>query len=658
MAKAPSPYLQMPLFEPESTWRPPAMGDLPSWAGAKRVCLDVETRDQHLKELGIGVRRGGYITGVSMAIEDGPSHYLPIRHEGGDNLDEQGVLRYLRDQAKSFEGEIVGANLSYDLDYLWEEGIEFPLIKYFRDIQVADPLIYELHDRFSLQAIAERRGLPGKDEAKLREAARAFGVDPKNGMWRLPARFVGQYAEADTVQPLLILRRQEREIDDKDLWNIWNLESQVLPVLVKMRRRGVRVNMEKLAGIEEWSLTEEAQALARVEHECGVRVAVGDVWKAGAIAPALEAIGIQLNSTSTGQPQIDKDVLSGIDHPVAKALGWARKVNKLRTTFAASVRRYEVNGRIHCTFNQIAREDEKGDMKGARYGRLSCVDPNLQQQPSRDEFAARWRDIYEPEDGSLWATNDYSQQEPRWTTHFAATMNLEKAREAAQAYHDDPLLDNHDFMAQLTGLPRKYAKCVYLGLCYGEGGAKLSHDLGLPTRWALAGRWSSGRREIEYFSTQQEAFDARRERQNGYVFEAAGQEAQAILDAFDERAPFIKQLAKKAEETAKRRGYVTTVGGRRLHFPQRADGSYDWCHKALNRIIQGSSADQTKEALVALDREGRFIQLQVHDEIDCSVGSVEEGKAIGKTMREVRQALVPFRVDTEIGPSWGTAVEV
>lgn len=658
MTRGSSTYLQMPLFEPESEWRPPSMDELPSWAGAKRVALDVETRDPHLRELGIGVRRGGYITGVSMALEDGPTHYLPIRHEGGDNMDEASVLRYLRDQARTFTGDIVGANLSYDLDYLWEEGIEFPSIRYYRDIQVADPLIYELHDRYSLQAIADRRGLPGKDESKLREAARAFGVDPKSGMWRLPARFVGAYAEADTTQPLLILRRQEREIDEKGLWDIWNLESRVLPVLVKMRRRGVRVNLEKLAGIEEWSLTEEADALARVRHECGVRVDVGDVWKAGAIAPALEAIGIQLSTTSTGQPQIDKDVLSGIDHPVAKALGWARKVNKLRTTFAASVRRYEINGRIHCTFNQIAREDEAGDMKGARYGRLSCVDPNLQQQPSRDEFAARWRDIYEAEEGALFAVNDYSQQEPRWTTHFAATMGLEKAREAAQAYRDDPLLDNHKFMAELTGLDRKYAKNIYLGLCYGQGGAKLSRDLGMPTRWALAGRWAQGRREVEYHATKESALAARADRQEGYVFETAGEDGQRIIDTFDQRAPFIRQLARKAEDTAKRRGFVVTAGGRRLHFPQRPDGSHDWCHKALNRIIQGSSADQTKEALVALDEEGRYLQLQVHDEIDCSVATVEEGKAIGQTMRNVRQAMVPFRVDTEIGPSWGSAKEV
>ena len=655
-AKKPSAggALQLPMFAPESTWVAPDMAALPSWADAKRVCVDVETRDPHLKQLGIGVRRGGYICGISFTIEDGPSAYLPIRHEGGDNLDEAQVLRYVREQAATFKGDLVGANLQYDLDYMLQDDIDFKQVRYFRDIQVADPLIYELHDSFSLQKIAERHGFPGKDTHLLEEAARAFGIDPKGGMWRLPGRYVGPYAERDTIEPLRILRRQERLIDDEDLWDIYNLESRVLPCLVRMRRRGVRVDLEKLREVEEWSLTQEAEALAQIRHHTGVQIAVGDVWKAGALAPALEAIGVKLESTSQGQPQIDKFLLGSLDHPVAKAMGWARKVNKLRTTFAASVRNYMVNGRIHCTFNQIAREDEKGDQKGARYGRLSCVDPNLQQQPSRDEFAAMWRSIYIPEEGGLWAANDYSQQEPRWTTHFAAVMNLPKAREAAQAYWDDPNLDNHQFMADLTGLPRKFAKNIYLGLCYGEGGAKLSVDCGLPTRWAM----SSGRgreRRVQFFATRDEALAARREVEDGYMFETAGEEGQEIIDKFDSRAPFIRQLAKKAEAQAKKNGFIKTVGGRKLHFPQRNDGSYDWTHKALNRLIQGSSADQTKEALVALDEAGYFLQLQVHDEIDGTVSGEEEARTIGGIMSDIRKAEVPFRVDTEIGPSWGEA---
>ena len=463
---------QIPLWVPKSDWAPPALETLPPWKDAKRIAIDTETRDDHLKELGIGVRRGGYAVGVSFAIEDGPAHYLPLRHEGGDNLDCDQALAYLRDQALVFRGDYVGANISYDLDYWLEEGIGFNPESRFRDIQIADPLIYELHPSYSLDAIAKRYGLPGKDETLLQDAARAYGVDPKSGLWKLPGRFIGPYATADVEQPLLTIRRQERILEEKGLWKIWQLETEVLPVLVRMRRRGVRVDQEKLQQIEEWSLTEERGSLKRVEHLTGVKITVGDVWKAGALAPALEAIGVTLGQTPTGKPNIDKDLLSRLDHPVADALSWARRVNKLRTTFGASIRRHITNGRIHCTYNQIARESETGEQRGVRYGRLSATDPNMQQQPSPDrdpDLAGEWRKIYLPEEGADWVCSDYSQQEPRWTTHFAAKIDLPGAREAALAYRANPDLDNHQFMADLTGLKRTYAKLIYLGLCYGEG---------------------------------------------------------------------------------------------------------------------------------------------------------------------------------------------
>lgn len=645
--------MQLPLWAPESEWRPPELSELPSWSGVKRISIDTETRDPHLKQLGIGVRRDGHVVGVSFAIEDGPKFYLPFRHEGGDNLPEEAVLRYLRENAKRFDGYLVGANISYDLDYLLEEGVDFSSMTRIRDVQIADPLIYELHKSFSLQNIANRWDLPGKSEDLLNEAAKAFGVGAKDGMWKLPARYVGLYAEDDADLPLKILRKQERVIDEQDLWGIYDLESDVIPVLVRMRRRGVRVNMEKLAKIEEWTLEQEREALEIVKRATGFAIGVGNVWKAAAIAPALEQIGVRLHKTSTGQPSIDKELLSTIDHPVAKAIAWARKTNKLRTTFAESVRRYQINGRIHCSFNQIAMETEGGDQKGARYGRLSCVEPNLQQQPARDEFASMWRSIYEPEEGALWSCNDYSQQEPRWTTHFAAVTDLPKAREAAVAYHENPDLDNHQFMADLTELPRKHAKQIYLGLCYGEGGAKLCRELGLPTRWAL----SSGRgreRRIQYFNSRDEVLQAKRELpEGGFVWEAAGEEGQRILDTFDDRAPFIRKLAKNVERRAKQRGFITTVMGRRLHFPENNDGTFDWTHKALNRLIQGSSADQTKKAIVEIDRAGHHLMLQVHDETDNSVGSEREAREIGTIMQDVLQAEVPFKVDTEIGPNWG-----
>jgi DNA polymerase I-like protein with 3'-5' exonuclease and polymerase domains len=651
MTKTTTDRYQLPLFPPASDWTPPDVSSLPSWEHAARICIDVETYDPLLKELGISVRRGGYIVGISFTIEDGVTAYLPIRHQGGDNLPLDQVLNYVKTNAKLFRGVLVGANLSYDLDYLFEEGIEFPNVTYFRDIQIADPLINELHMSYSLQSIAQRYGFAGKDETLLEKAAKEYGVNPKSGMWRLPARFVGAYAEADTKQPLLILRRQERIIDNEDLWDVYNLESRVLPVLVKMRRRGVRINETKLAEIETWSLTQEAEALRKIKHLTGHQIAIGELWKATALAPVLATIGMKLEETKTGKPSIDKDALLSFDHPVAKALAWARKVNKLRTTFAASIKSYMVNGRIHCTFNQIARESENGDQKGARYGRLSSADPNMQQQPARDEFAKMWRSIYIPEEGCLWASCDYSQQEPRWATHYAAICDLPKAKIAAQTYHNDPHVDNHQFMAELTGLPRKHAKSIFLGLCYGEGGAKLCRELGLPTRWALRDK-----QRLEYFNTKEDALAYRSELGNGYVFETAGESGQTIIDTFDARAPFIRMLAKKCQEKAQRTGCIITGGGRKLHFPQAEDGTYDWTHKALNRLIQGTSADQTKKALVALEEAGYFVQLQVHDEIASSVKTKEEAEEIAEIMRTVMQAEVPFRVDIEIGTSWGESM--
>ncbi len=656
--------VQLPLFVPTSDWKLPSMADLPSWKGARRVCVDVETKDEQLRTLGIGVRRGGKIVGFGFTIEDGPSRYLPVRHEGGDNLDLKQVLRYMKAQAGAFTGEIAGAKLDYDLDYMSEEGIEFKKVKYFRDCLIADALLNELQDSYGLEDVCQRHGIEGKDEAVLMEAASAYCSKQerktkgfhKKFLHRLPGRFAGQYCEQDTRAPLAALRKIEKQIDELDLWNIYNLESQVTPVLVRMRRRGVRIDLEHLTKVEAWSLQQETEALAVVKRETGLTIDTGNVWKADALAQPLFAIGMQLKKTAKGEWNIDKDVLASVDHPVTKAIAHARKVNKLRTTFAESVRTHMVGDRIHCTFNQMRGQKDEDDAEqggqGGRYGRLSCVKPNLQQQPSRDEFADFWRKIYVPEHGSIWNCNDYSQQEPRWTTHFAAVKNFPMAAAACEAYHKDPNLDNHQFMADLTGLPRKYAKNIYLGLCYGEGGAKLCHDIGLPTRWALAvGRGRE--RRVQYFATQYEAYQAGRDHVDRYIYEAAGEEGQHVLNAFDERAPFIRKLAKAATDTAKKRGYIITVEGRHLHFPVNEDGSYDWTHKALNRLIQGTSADQVKKAMVALDAAGHFLQLQVHDELDSSTADVKEAEKIAKVMRLIIPAKVPFRVDVETGPSWG-----
>lgn len=636
--------MQRPLFEPECSWRPPRLSDLPQWDRYKRVAIDTETCDPSLKKLGPGVRRGGYVAGVSFAFEDGPAFYLPLRHSGDNVEDPQQAVRYLKDNAAAFKGDVCGANLSYDLDYLAELGITFPCARFFRDCQIAEGLVDELQDRYSLADIAERHGMPGKDTALLEEAAYLWHVNPRSEMYKLPGRFVADYAMQDAVLPLALLRRQERAIDEQDLWSVYDLESRVLPITVAMRRRGIAVDFDRLAAVQSWAKQGEAEQLQAVYKATGVRIAVDDVWKAGLLAKALEAHGIEVPRTpATKKPSVTQGWLLGLKHPTARHLIRARKLNKLRTTFANSIHNHQTKGRIHCSFNQLRRTVRgTDDESGARYGRMSSSNPNMQQQPSRDDFGKQWRSIFVP-DAPLWASCDYKAQEPRMLIHFAEATNCSGAQRAGDAYRKDPNTDNHTMMARLIfgygedeepdKKHRTQAKTIYLGLGYGMGGAKLAHSLQLPTAW----------KKIKDRNTGKEI-----------MIEIAGSEAQSILDQFNRQAPFVKQLAAKATQRANRVGFVTTIGGRRCRFPTGPKG-VEWTHKALNRLLQGSGADQMKQAMVDAEAAGHELQLQVHDELNESVQDVKQAHELAEIMENAIQLSVPSHVDVTIGPSWGEA---
>ena len=482
--------MQYPLFEPPAVWSLTQVSELPDWAGAERVGLDTETKDPNLLVTGPSVRTGGYVVGISFALEDGPSHYLPIRHEAGGNLPPPEVIAYLRDQAARYTGILVGANLNYDLDYLAELGIVFPLISGQRDVQIADPLIYELHDSYSLESIAGRWGFAGKNEAHLRAAAAAYGIksdEVKGNLWRMPGTHVGPYASDDAALPLRILRRQEKEIDDKDLWRVFNVESRLQPILLRMTRHGVKVDRRRLAEIGEWALQEELRQLDEIQRLTGRRLKAGDVNSKGPLIPLLQDLGVRLGQTEkTKAPKIDKAALDEAQHPVARAIVRARKVNKLRTTFVASIERHLVGDRIHCQYSQIRSERRQGDERGPRWGRISAADPNLQQQPARDDFADRWRSIYIPDDPSLlWVSSDFSGQEPRMLVHYAELAKLPGAKRMAEEYRTNPRADNHNMTTVMLhpeyadmdpkdpvfDHARSSAKTIYLGLCLGRGTA-------------------------------------------------------------------------------------------------------------------------------------------------------------------------------------------
>lgn len=674
--------MQQPLFTPFSNWRPPSIDNLPNWSSAKRIAIDVETNDPTLRTLGPGVRRGGYIAGYSFAIEDSPhKHYIPLRHAGGDNMENPDqALAYLRHQAKSFTGEIVGANLSYDLDYLFHSEVQFPNIKMYRDVQIAEPLIWEFARSFSLETICQKYLGIGKDEGILRDAAICYGIDPKKDLHLLPARFVGDYAEADAALPLLVLRRQEKEIEEQDLWRIYDMESQLLPVLVKMRQRGVRVSLDRLAQVEKWSKEQEQMALGEVEKLTEVRIPFNSVWQAAAIVPALQSIGCKIPVTpKTKKPSIDKAFLASIDHPVAVAIARARRVNKIRTTFCQSIRDHIIGDRIHATLHQLrtsSDDDQDGEGSGARFGRCSSSNPNLQQQPARDpEIGPMWRSVYIPEEGELWCSADFSSQEPRQAVHYATTVKLgnvkvrtpsgyvwvnadESAKEMAHRYNTDPSTDPHQQLANMivdrvaTKDERKDAKIIFLGLSYGMGGAKLCRSLGYPTMQAVYSSLTKGTVAADSEEGRLAIAEGSR------IYEAAGPQGQELLDKFDASVPFVRALSKVCQKAANKYGYIRTQAGRKCRFERDDAGNIVDGHKGGNKLIQGSSADQTKQCLINLDKEGFFLQLQVHDEIIASVKNIAEAKRISQIMETTYTLAVPSIISLEVGPSWGEAKEI
>ena len=635
--------LQMPMsfLVPTMDWKAPDMSTLPSWADAQAVSVDVEFCAPNLKTHGYGLRYGGHVAGVAFAIEDGPAHYLPIGHELGGNLPADKVWRYLRDQSAAFKGTLVGNGLQCDLDYLWDHDVMFSGATKIRDIQVADPLLDELQSSYTLDAIAKRWGFEGKDEVLLRQVANAFGVNPKKDLWRLPASAVGAYAEQDVRLPHLIRRKQERRIDDEGLWKVYDLESALLPALVRMKRRGIRVDLDKVEQIERWTVQVEQECWDQVRHATGIQLSVGQAKLASALAPVFDHLGIELPLTpKTQKPTIDKAIFFKYrDNPVVGAIAKAREFSTLRTTFCAQTRRFLVNGKVHSTFNQLRKTDEtddgeedEKDSEGARYGRCSSTKPNFQQQPTRHPMYGKlWRSIYLPEPGCEWVCADFGQQEPRWLTHYAELAKLPGAKEAADRYRNDPKTDNHQMMAEMTGLPRKDAKIIFLGLCYGMGGAKLCRSLGLPT---------------EIWITP-----------DGKKVEVAGKEGKAILDQFNSRVPYVKLLAKMAEELASKRGYVN-AGMRRCHFPKDAHGNYDWAYKALNRVVQGEAANQNKVAIVAADAAGFPLQATIHDELDYSESDRKRAFQLKELMETCYPCLVPAAVDLEIGPNFGEIEKV
>lgn len=592
------------------------------------IVLDTETKDQGLqndKGPGWAFDNGGKIVGI--AIKGGNfNEYIPVGHAQGHNEDPDRIFAWLN-HVLSFEDQLkIMANAPYDLGWLRRSGVTVK--GRVEDVLVQGAICNENLFSYSLQNLGKHFVGPEavKAEDGLLEACKELGFkvtkdNPvQSHLWKLSGDLVRPYGLQDINLTEQLWFKTSKIIELEELEEVHDLETELIPLLLEMRWRGVRVDLDRAERNRIEFNSKRDAALDKIKQITGISVSPTDDK---ALAKALETQGIIVEKTEkTSKPQINSQALLKLNNELANAVVDCRKYEHASNTFVQGmIFDHEHKGRIHASLNSV-----KGERGGTVSGRFSSTDPNLQQIPKRDEdIGPKVRQMFLPEEGEEMCDIDYSAQEPRWTAEFAMRACVPGGREVAEQYLNNPKTDYHQFTADLAGITRKQAKPINLGLAYGMGEAKLCHGLGLPTIW-IQGR-------------------------NG-MLEVAGPEGKAILAKYHAGVPFIKPLTKMCSDQAKKKGYVKTVLGRRCRFPV-INGQLFGTHKALNRVIQGSAADQTKMAMLKMWKRGIVPLLSIHDELIFSVKERSEAGILSEIMQTAIPAKVPFIGEPAFGPNLG-----
>ena len=609
------------IFKAQTEWAKPE--EFPDLRQADTIAIDLETQDPDLKSLGSGAIVGrGKVIGIAVAV-DGYSGYFPFDHEGGGNLEKSKVIQWFTDICKSPSDKIFH-NAMYDVCWIRAMGIKLNGNIY--DTMIAASLVNENRFKFDLGSLGWDYCGQGKNETELIAAAKEWGVDPKADMWKLPAMYVGNYAERDAQLTLNLWRAMQKELSDQDLGAIFELETDLFPCLVDMRFLGVKINVEGAHKLKEKLAGEEKELLQKIKKETQVDV---QIWAARSIEKGFQKLSLSYERTEkTNSPSFTKNFLSSHKHPLVKCIAKAREINKAHTTFIDTIIRYEHKGRIHADINQI-----RSDNGGTVTGRFSYSNPNLQQIPARNkDLGPLIRSLFLPESGCKWGCFDYSQQEPRLVVHYASLDQDTSAFSVKDSYLNSNA-DFHTIVAKMADIPREQAKVINLGLFYGMGKAKLQAELGV-----------------------------------------SKEKAEELFLIYHSRVPFVKNLMKSVSNRAQQRGQIRTLLGRLCRFHLWEPNQFGmhralpfeqavqehgsgirraYTYKALNKLIQGSAADMTKKSMLDLYKEGVVAHIQIHDELDLSIESDEKVKKIVEIMENAVKLEVPNKVDYESGENWG-----
>ena len=559
------------------------------------------------------------LVGISLCAEPGLAAYVPVAHRyagAPEQLSRDTVLARMRSWLESSSQRKLGQNLKYDMHVFANHGV------YLAGVE---------HDTLLQSYLLESHRTHDMDSLALRHLdVKTISYDDVTGKGASRISFdqvsverATEYSGEDADVTLQLHQALFPEIArDEKLSAVYRgIELPVLEVLFAMERHGVLLD----AGLLDAQSNELGARILEIERE--VHRQAGQPFNLGSPKQLQEILFEKhklpvVKKTPGGQPSTDEDVLQqlALDHPLPKLILEYRGMSKLKSTYTDKLPRMvnAATGRVHTNYGQAV----------AVTGRLSSNEPNLQNIPVRTPEGRRIREAFIAPPGCQIVSADYSQIELRIMAHLSQDENLLKAFAAGEDVHRHTASEIFGVEATaVSSEQRRYAKVINFGLIYGMSVFGLASQLG-----------------IERAAAQQ------------------------YMERYFQRYPGVSQYMQSTRESARSRGYVETVFGRRLYLPEissnngaRRQGAE---RAAINAPMQGTAADLIKLAMIAVhnwianDKLGARLIMQVHDELVLEVPDQElplVRERLPALMAGVAALDVPLLVDLGAGPNWEKA---
>ena len=640
------------------------------------VAIDIETYDPNLKTKGLGaIRKDGFICGVAIAT-DKDTVYFPINHADTDkeDLDVDSFWKILNERILQNENITkVFHNAMYDV--CWIRAITGKMIKgRIVDTMIAASVLNENEMRYSLDSLSKKYLKDSKYKFDLQQKTLEWSggmvKDPMSNMHKLPASVVKEYAKQDVALTLKLWNLFNKELDkvlhtkedgeQKTCRKIFELETKLFPCLVDMKFKGVKIDVQKAIHFGKRLEKRRDNLINIIKKRTTVDL---QIWAAASIKKLLDQQKITdyKKTPKSGMPQLPKDFLTKHSNRFLRMIAKARECDKAKNTFVDGLLGFVHEGRIHADINQI-----RSDQGGTVTGRFSMSNPNLQQIPAKGFIGQKMRELFIPDDGCVWGSFDYSQQEPRIVVHYAIKLG-EPGTDSLEEEFNKKNADFHQIVADMANISRSQAKTINLGLFYGMGKMKLQKELGLDKEKAKE-LFADYHKKVPFVKLlSQDLIQFAQENKLLFTlydrfcrfdrYEETNRKWNPKLNKFDEVPLLTRKEALKEFERKFRKADKKCQGRDLTKKEWEYFTNYyvpAFTYKALNRLIQGSAADMTKKAMVDLYEKGILPHIQIHDELCISIDNDSTARKIQKVMEDAITLEIKNKVNYKKGLNWGS----